>query len=117
MSLSRNERRKAAQARLIAKSYRIANAELARREAAKLDVVKDNLSSPPERNYYPSSNMGSFAGRSHRGYVSAASGSMSKRSTLQLMSKVANKQSYDTYARPTERDDKSSWPVVDKTTS
>jgi hypothetical protein len=52
MALSRNARRKAAQARLAAKSARIANAS----EAARLNevraIVKANKAKPIERNYF-----------------------------------------------------------------
>lgn len=117
MAKSRNERRKAAQARLLAKSERIAKAELARREDVKFQVVRENLSKPKERKplyivkgevaggdgFYPQSNMSKFAGSSHRGYVTQATGSMSKRSTLAVMSKKANREkSFDPYARPKE---------------
>lgn len=114
MSKTRNERRKAARDRLAAKQQRFLN----RVEAARLEnnraIVADNMSKPVERNYYPSSNMGGFEGKSHRGYVSGASGSMSKRATIAVMSKAANKRSIDTYARPTDKDDRSKWKVVDK---
>lgn len=111
MAKSRNERRKAAQARLLAKSERIAKAELARREDEKFHKVRDNLSKPKERNFYPQSNMSKFAGASHRGYVTQATGSMSKRSTLAVMSKKANREkSFDPYARPKE-DSPANWPI------
>lgn len=53
MASSRNARRKAAKARLVAKSQRIANAS----EAARLEqvraIVKANKAAPVERNYCP----------------------------------------------------------------
>ena len=115
MAKSRNERRKAARDRLVKKQERF----IARVEAQRLEnnrsIVADNMSKPMERNFYPGSNMGAFAGKSHRGYVSAASGSMSKRSTQAVMMKSANKRTFDNYARPTfSEDDKWSWRVVDK---
>lgn len=67
--LTRNERRKAAQARLKAKQERF----LARVEAQRLENVRDvvltNLRSPIERNYFPQSINGKLADKSHRGYV------------------------------------------------
>lgn len=121
MAMSRNARRKAAQARLLAKSERIAKASLAWERDQRDNVMKDNLSRPKpshveqRANNALRSNFGGFAGQSHRGYVSAASGSMSKRSTLAVMSKVANRPSFDNYARPSySEDDKSQWPVVER---
>lgn len=119
MAKSRNERRKAAQARLTAKSERIAKASLAWERDQRDNVVKHNLSTPKptsverKANSALSSNFGGFEGQAHRGYVTQASGSMNKRSTIAVMSKVANKRSYDTYARPAENDP-SLWPVIDK---
>lgn len=127
MAKSRNERRKAAKVRLAAKQERFIGRVMAARLEENRAIVRDNLSTPVARKpltivkgevtggdgYYPASNMGAFAGRSHRGYVSAASGSMSKRSTLQVMSKVTNKVSFDNYANP-KGEDRSSWPVKHK---
>lgn len=113
MSKSRNARRMIAKQRLMDKTVRIAKASLAADLDAKREIVKRNLGSPIERNCYPQSIMAVFTRESHRGLVSRASGSMSKRSTLAVMAKSANK-TRDTYARPKPSDDRSNWPVVTK---
>lgn len=67
--MTRNQRRRAAKARLLAKSERIAKAHLATVLDATRDKVCDNLSSSrPERAFVRSS-MGSLGAKSHRGYV------------------------------------------------
>lgn len=129
MAKSRNERRKAAQARLSAKTERIAKASLMWERDQRDRKVFDNLNSMSPKTVAEAkamrvavkadralaSNMGGFAGQAHRGYVSAASGTMSKRSTQAVMMKVANRhKDYDTYARPVERDDPRLFPIVDK---
>jgi len=87
MGKTRNERRKAAQARLLAKQERIARAELGRQAQERRKIVQDNLSTgKPKRQgyalvngtitggngFYPESPMGRFASKSHRGYVCRA---------------------------------------------
>lgn len=90
MAASRNERRKAAQARLLAKNERF----LARVEACRVQtikaVVRENMSNrKPERNYYPQSCLANMQGSSHRAYICRASGAMSKRSADALKAKGA----------------------------
>lgn len=87
MATSRNVRRKAAQARLLAKQERIARAEIGRRLSEVRETVRTNLSSSIERNYYPQSSMSGMAGLSHRGYVCRASGGMPRRQALALKAK------------------------------
>lgn len=84
MAKSRAQRRQLAKERLIAKSVRIANASEAARLSGVRLKVEANLASPPKRNYYPESNLASFAGLSHRGYVCKAGGSMDRRRALAL---------------------------------
>lgn len=73
MAKTRNERRRAAKARLAAKTARIAKAELARQAQERKEIVNANLSSArPGRSFYKPSTMSSFASMSHRGYVCRA---------------------------------------------
>lgn len=71
---TRHSRRKAAKARLQAKSERIARAELGRALEERRAIVRSNMATPMERNYYPQSSMANMAACSHRGYVCRASG-------------------------------------------
>lgn len=79
---TRNERRKRAKARNLERSERIAKAARAY-EVAK--IVRDNLSRPVERSYYPTvSCIGNMEGQSHRAYVCKAGGGMDRRRALAL---------------------------------
>ncbi len=71
--MTRNQRRKAAQARLVAKTIRVANASEAARQDANRKLVNENLSRPIERNYYPQSSLNNLQQRTHTGYVSTRS--------------------------------------------
>lgn len=110
MSMTRNERRKAAKARFEAKWVRQSKAKLARGRQAMKDVIHANLQTKPERNFYPESSMSVMAGQSHRGYVCRASGNISKQGALSLSMRVKT-QSGDRYARPVNTADRSNWPI------
>lgn len=84
MALSRNARRGIAKQRQIEKSERIAKASVAARLDEVRRIVDANQRAPQERNYYPSCNIGRFAGMSHRGYVCRASGGMGRQRALAL---------------------------------
>lgn len=111
MAVSRNERRKLAQERLLLKSTRIAKASL----AAQLDATRDRvLANTRERNYWPSSSTGRLGSSAPRFLSSGkGTGAMSSRSAQQVMTKVANKPQ-SRYKQPTNETDKSKWPVVSK---
>lgn len=86
--MTRNERRKAAKARLNAKLERIAKAELGRQADERRAIVKRNLASPIERNYYPArSCIAEMQGASHRAYICRASGGMPRQRALALKAK------------------------------
>jgi len=87
MATSRNDRRRAAKARLLAKSERVARAELGRQADERQAIVDRNMASPPVRNYYPQSCLAGVEGMSHRGYVCRASGGMARRQALALKAK------------------------------
>lgn len=105
MGKTRNERRKAAQARLKAKSERIVRADMARQADQRTAILRDNLSKPLRRRddgyhldetgcvvggygyYADHSNISRFTGESHRGHVCRAGGSMNRRSALALKMK------------------------------
>lgn len=71
MALTRNQRRKLARQRQMAKAVRITNANETRERDARNAIVAANLNSPRQRNYYASvrSCLDGIAGQSHRGYV------------------------------------------------
>ena len=71
MALTRNQRRKAAREKRLAKAVRISNAANVQAIEARKAIVSRNLNSPRERNYYASvrSCLDGIAGTSHRGYV------------------------------------------------
>ncbi len=81
MAMSRHQRRKAAKERNTLKSEGIAKASLAYDKA---EIVRRNMGSPMERNYYPQSSMSDMAGQSHRGYICRASGGMGRQRALAL---------------------------------
>lgn len=86
--MTRNERRKAAKARLKAKQERFE----ARIEAQRLEnvrtIVQRNLRSPIERNFYPKTScIADMAGNSHRAYICRASGGMPRQRALALKAK------------------------------
>lgn len=66
---SRHTRRKRSKAKQAEKLLALAQAERSRRIA---EIVRENLSKPIERNYYPTSNMGRLASMSHRGLVTGS---------------------------------------------
>lgn len=77
MGLTRNQRRKVARERLLAKSERIAKAELARQADERRALVQANKMAPkPERNAYPASCLANMQGSSHRAYICRAGGQM-----------------------------------------
>ncbi len=79
---SRNERRKRSKA---ANAERTANIVAANAAYERALIVKRNLSSPIERNYYPpKSCLADMASQSHRGYVCRAGGAMDRRRALAL---------------------------------
>lgn len=71
MALTRNQRRKAAREKQLAKAVRISNAAETVARNERNAIVASNLSKPRERNYYASvrSCLDGIAGKSHRGYV------------------------------------------------
>lgn len=71
MAMTRNQRRMAAKARLLAKSERIAKASTAAELEAKRRIVLNNLNAPRVRNFYPQSSMAAMPSQSHRGYVAS----------------------------------------------
>lgn len=85
-AMTRHQRRKLARKLASDHAERLAKANAAFERDL---IVKRNLASKPERNYYPQSSMADMAGMSHRGYVCRASGAMSKRSALALKMKGA----------------------------
>lgn len=80
--MTRNERRKKAKAANLERSIRIATAAKAY-EVSK--IVKENLSKPIERNYYPTiSCVGELKAKSHAIYVCRASGGMNRSRAMAL---------------------------------
>lgn len=79
---TRNQRRKAAKAKNLARTEAIIAANAAYERAL---IVKRNLANPPERNYYPAvSCIGDMKAQSHRAYVCRAGGGMDRRRALAL---------------------------------
>ena len=72
MALTRNQRRKMARERQLAKAVRVSNANETRERDARNTIVAANLNSPRPRNIGWSkvrSCLDGIAGSSHRGYV------------------------------------------------
>lgn len=96
MATSRNARRKAAKARLLAKQTRLAKAELGRQADERRAIVARNLANPRPKSErgdgvtgigYPASCMANMASLSHRGYICRAAGGMPRRQALALKAK------------------------------
>lgn len=79
---NRHSRRKAAKAANVERTEQIIAANAAYERAL---IVKRNLSTQPERNFYPAvSCIGNMAGQSHRAYICRASGGMGRQRAMAL---------------------------------
>ncbi len=67
--MTRNQRRKASAAKQAAKDANVIEAFKAQQRDA---IIRRNLASKPERNYYPKSCLDGIQGQSHRAYVCSA---------------------------------------------
>lgn len=75
MPLSRNARRMVNKQRAEAKTLRIKARIIGIYVDNQAEIVRRNMSRPPERNFYPPSCLNNLAGQSHRVYICRASGS------------------------------------------
>lgn len=66
MAITRNERRKLARQRAMAKAKRIADGQAYATLNRNREIVKDNMSRPRERNYYPQSSTASLGDKAPR---------------------------------------------------
>ena len=85
---TRNQRRKAKKARDRAKQKRLNGVMLGKQKDYVQEIVRRNLSSPPQREAGNiRSCLSNLGTQSHRGYVCRASGSMNRQRALALQSK------------------------------
>jgi hypothetical protein len=83
---TRNQRRKAAKARALAKAVRVINAKESKARQARLAIVQANLKEPFERNYWEgiTSFRHGYAAETHRGYRADSSDILKPRRVLNL---------------------------------
>jgi len=68
MAISRNERRKLAKQRKVAKAIRVIDGQAYAKLQEVREKVSKNMQSPIERNYYPQSQIAELKGSTHTGY-------------------------------------------------